>query len=99
MVTDFLEYPLLLIQQITVLTLFFRIHKTFSNAGICVFFCVYLVIVYSWLQSPAWFLQILIVSTIQNSFADKGVASQSVFAHTLFRGLTEHLAGGRRVML
>ena len=59
--TDFLEYPLLLIQQITVICLYFHINKTLSKIGTFAFLVVYFLTVYSWLQSPEWFLQILIV--------------------------------------
>jgi len=67
--TDFLEYPLLLIQQITVICLYFHINKTLSKIGTFAFLVVYFLTVYSWLQSPEWFLQILIsINTPLGSF-------------------------------
>ena len=81
-----MEYPLLLIQQLIVIVLYFHINKTITKIGICAFIFVYFLTVYYWIQGPEWFLQILIVrmKSLKNlSFDLESVQKKSFLAENL----------------
>ena len=63
--TDFLEYPLLIIQQLLLINMHMRINNLMSSTGIVSFLILYFATIYNWVQGPAWLLQILIVCLTQ----------------------------------
>ena len=60
--TDFLEYPLLISQQIVLISMYLRFEKNSPNQNIFGLIVVYVFILYLMTLGPAWLLQILIVS-------------------------------------
>ena len=61
--TDYLEYPLLLIQQLLLVSMYLRLNKLTSNLGIPALIIAYLAILYQATLGPSWLLVTLIVST------------------------------------
>ena len=61
--TDYLEYPLLLIQQLLLVSMYLRLNKLTSNLGIPALIIAYLAILYQASLGPSWLLVTLIVST------------------------------------
>ena len=60
--TDFLEYPLLISQQIVLISMYLQFEKKSPNQNIFGSILVYVSILYLMTLGPAWLLQILIVS-------------------------------------
>ena len=61
--TDYLEYPLLLIQQLLLVSMYLKLNKLSSNLGVSALIIAYLGILYQATLGPSWFLVTLIVST------------------------------------
>lgn len=61
--TDYLEYPLLLIQQLLLVSMYLRLNKLSSNLGVSALIIAYLGILYQATLGPSWLLVTLIVST------------------------------------
>ena len=68
--TDFLEYPLLLSQQIVLIFMHLKFNKIASIPTIVSLILAYLVAFYYMTLGPKWFLQLLIVSHLEIKFAN-----------------------------
>ena len=66
--TNFMEYPLLLIQQVILISMHLELNRIASMPMIMALNVMYLTILYYMTFGPAWVLQILIVSNIKMSF-------------------------------
>ena len=67
--TNFMEYPLLLIQQVILISMHLELNRIASMPMIVALNVMYLTILYYMTFGPAWVLQILIVSTVNVFFS------------------------------
>ena len=83
--TDYLEYPLLLMQQLTLVSMYLKSNKTSSNFGISTLVIGYLAILYQATKGPAWLLITLIVRILKNNLVKvtkSFVSTKIIVLHT-----------------
>ena len=89
--TDYLEYPLLLIQQLLLVSMYLKLNKLSSNLGVSALIIAYLGILYQATLGPSWFLVTLIVSTQKLSGLPQQISYSNIMKNRKLRKTRETL--------